>query len=827
MKIVISVLFLTILGAAAAFAAPQDVTTLKGKVLDGASNEPAGWATVALMTTDSTVVAGATCDENGAYELKAAAGDYIFAADLIGYKSYKQPVLLKGGVVESAPVLLAVDAQMLSGATVTDRVKLIDVKIDKVVMNVSESAFAQGSDALELIKKAPGVTIDKDGNIKLNGKNVSVWIDGRPSQLDGKSLEALLRSTNGESIDKFEIMEHPSAKYDAAGQGGIINIKTKRNLRQGFNGSAGINGSGMYFSDLKQFPWDESVWANLAYRGKKTNTFLNLYEGIYDSAYSIASETSMAPINFLQSALSQFKYSYKNYNVKFGNDWFIDGKNTLGFIVTLSGADDVMNSLSSTVDQFVSGVKTSQTRSSISNGPEKNLRPSVNLNYTHVFDEKKAQEITVNLDYFNNTKNSAGSQIDTVFAGGATTPSDITLQTIGADNAYNIYSAKADFQSVIFQKYMFEAGAKWALSSTDNNSFEKKVNAVTMAEIFNHPSDFRYREHVAAAYFNVAGQLGPKWSLKAGLRGEYTNSYGDWRTSGTETRRGYFDLFPTVFVGFNPNENWRFATSYTRRINRPGYYALDPIKMYVDAKTYTVGNPDILPAYDNDFNLTAAYGQHLSLTLGYDYSYNVIEQIPTFQTDGTQCLTWGNFGTQSIGYVNFGVSALPVTKWFQWTAYITGMYLRSASLRSNADVTSWSANYYTDLTFILPKDWKISIDSYGTTSVKMGYYTMYPNFAANMAVKKNLLENRMTLSIKLQDIFRTTAMHLDIDDETGLGAFSHMNQDFKQQKLTIGLSWNFGQAQKPMKHRNVGNLEEMSRAGSGGGTGGISGASVK
>lgn len=118
------------------------------------------------------------------------------------------------------------DTQMIAGATVTERVKLIEMKIDKLVMNVSQSAFAQGSNVLDLIRKAPGVTIDKDGNVTLNGKKVQVWIDGRPSYLDGKGLEALLRSTPGSSIDKFELMEHPSAKYDAEGQGGIINIKT-------------------------------------------------------------------------------------------------------------------------------------------------------------------------------------------------------------------------------------------------------------------------------------------------------------------------------------------------------------------------------------------------------------------------------------------------------------------------------------------------------------------------------------------------------------------------------------------------------------------------
>ena len=215
-----------ILGGASASAARQNAAEIKGIVCDKSTGEPLGWTTVALMRPDSTLAAGATCDDKGAYSLQAAPGEYIIKASLIGYKDIFRNVKIVSGRNEIEPLNMSEDTQMIAGATVTERVKLIEMKIDKLVMNVSQSAFAQGSNALDLIRKAPGVTIDKDGNVTLNGKKVQVWIDGRPSYLDGKGLEALLRSTSGSSIDKFELMEHPSAKYDAEGQGGIINIKT-------------------------------------------------------------------------------------------------------------------------------------------------------------------------------------------------------------------------------------------------------------------------------------------------------------------------------------------------------------------------------------------------------------------------------------------------------------------------------------------------------------------------------------------------------------------------------------------------------------------------
>ena len=206
-------------------AARQNAAEIRGTVCDKNTGGPLGWATVALMKADSTLVSGTTCDDKGTYSLQATPGEYILKASLIGYSDFSKTVTVVAGLNEIEPLNMSEDTQLLAGATVTERVKLVEMKIDKLVMNVSQSAFAQGSNALELIKKAPGVMIDKDGKVTLNGKSVQIWIDGRPSYLDRKGLEALLRSTSGSSIEKFELMEHPSAKYDAEGQGGIHDLE--------------------------------------------------------------------------------------------------------------------------------------------------------------------------------------------------------------------------------------------------------------------------------------------------------------------------------------------------------------------------------------------------------------------------------------------------------------------------------------------------------------------------------------------------------------------------------------------------------------------------
>lgn len=788
-------------------AARQESAQLLGNVCDKGSGEAVGWATVALMRADSTIVAGTACDEKGEYALNAAPGQYVMKVSMLGYRDWSGDISLSSGKNSHETIYLEADRNMLSGATVTERVKLIEMKIDKVVMNVSQSAFAQGSNALELMKKAPGVTIDKDGNVKLNGKTVSVWIDGRPSHADGKSLEALLRSTNGESIDKFEIMEHPSAKYDAEGQGGIINIKTKRNLLSGLNGSMGLGGGGMHFSEIAQTPWQQSFWTNLGYRTSKTNTFFSIYEGFYNTPMTL-DNTLNAPGDLKQEGKSLLRNFYHNYNVKLGNDWFIDDRNTLGFIVYVPGSYSTMNSDGSSTRQWVAGKKTMDSESVISN-LDNSIQYTANLNYTHVFDPAKASELTANLDFYrNNGKDHNEQKDETVYY----LPDELavqTIQTIDAMKIYDIYSAKADYQSIVFKKFMLEAGGKWAMSTTDNDTREMRTGLPDVK------IDYNYREHVGAGYVSIAGQFSPKFSAKFGLRAEYTSSTGDWISAGETTRRYYFDLFPTVFLGYNPSADWRFSGSYSRRISRPNYTQLNPTKTYVDSRTYLVGNPDMLPQYTDDVNFSVGYGQHLSLVLGYNHTANVVSQVPTYNPDGSQFLTWDNFGTNRMGLASFNVSALPIAKFLQWTLSANLLYMNSASSRTSFRSSSLGGQAYTALSFLFPKDWKLEIDANYQSRMQMANYMIHPRVTSNLALKKSCLDNRMNITLSLEDIFRSGTNDIDIIDETGSGASSSIAQKYYGQKVLLNLTWSFGKSVQT-RQRKVGNLEEMSRAGSSG-----------
>jgi len=408
----------------------------------------------------------------------------------------------------------------------------------------------------------------------------------------------------------------------------------------------------------------------------------------------------------------------------------------------------------------------------------------------------------MNLDYFKNVGKEHNEQHDTT-----RTLTDLipTQKMIKADIDYDIWSAKVDYQSVVWQRFLLESGAKWALSMTDNNSSELesfKPDLIT---------EFTYLEQIGAAYVSLAGQLGPKWSFKAGLRGEYTYSFGDWISAGDQTKRSYFDLFPTVFVGFNPNEKWRFSTSFSRRINRPGYSQLNPTKTFIDAKTYVMGNPDILPEYSNDLTASVGYGQYLGIAMGTMHSNNSINQIPSYE-DGISYMTWDNYGTTRINYLALSVSALPVTKWLQWSMTPTCVNIKSTIKNSNVVKNYTSFQGYTSLSFILPKDWRIDLDANGAGPMIMGSYKIHAYAVSNFAAKKTLLDGKMTLTLKLDDIFRTMKTDIEILDDFNTGYTSEILQRFCTQKLLIDLTWNFG-TQHQTKQRKVGNMDELSRAG--------------
>ena len=799
------------------FAAKQ-TGSVKGRIVENSSKEAVSFATVALQSGE-TIKGGGITNEDGIFIIEnVAPGNYTFLVSFIGQKSFSKEITVNGETLDMGDIGIDLNVQMLEGARVTAKRPVIEQQFDKIVMNVSEAVSTQGSNALEVLRKAPGVAIDKDGNVTLNGQAVSVWIDGRPSYLSGSDLEALLQSTDGNTIDKIEIISHPSAKYDAAGGGGIIDIKTKRNFLQGFNGSATLS-----YTATNSDPYVQTAngTLNLNYRTEKTNTFLT-YSPRFSEDYAHFDSWTLFGNNYNMRQVSESDYLFtrKSNYFRVGNDYFINKKNTLGFIVTGMFRNNTESPYyGSWTEIWANGTLNTKEVSEIeSTGGNNNL--SANVNYTGVIDATKGEEVTINLDYNRNNFNRDNFQSNKFVdpLDGTTILGISNTFRATSDQAIDIYGVKVDYEKIVWKSGKLEAGIKYAHTYTDNNTLREDQVGGVWTKNDNLSSIFNYSEQISAAYASLAKMFNMKWIFKVGLRAEYTHSNGDWISANDKTTKSYINFFPTIYAGYNPSQNWRYSLSYTIRVNRPGFGQLNPYRQYVDANSAMEGNPDLNPQFTDQVSASIGYGSHFTLAGIFQNSRSMIMQAPYIEPDGSKTMRWENFGTMQIMGGALSITELPFTKWLIFNG---NLFVASTSNTSSDDSYSKKGimnTMYGNLTFLLPKSWKLEMGVTRQGRISAGYLNVDPQYMVFGGIKKTLLDGKGILTINFNDIFNSSATKVGSEDKTGKTIY-FIDQKFSGQNIRVSFSYSFGQA-KASKRRNVGNLEESSRIGES--SGGIS-----
>lgn len=807
--------------------------TIKGSVMD-ARGEAMPFVTISVLAQDSSLITGAITDDEGKYEIeipnsKSQISNLILQASYVGYQT----------VFGGPDFVLREETERLKEVEVKAKKPLIERQMDKLVMNVSASPLAAGSNGNDILRRAPGVRIDKDGNITVNGKSVEIWVDGKPSYLSGQQLKAMLDGTDGNTIEKIEIISNPSAKYDASGQGGIINIKTKRNMMKGLNGMLSAAYGGMYFGDVKRWLNMDMVSLNLNYRGEKTYTFGQFTQVFaqndidFETGRSIpATETSPSVSNY---SLSGYDINFQYYMLKVGNDWYIDSANTLGFILNVPYMNIKQEIMPGRNYAYTAvGTDTVNTETATTN---KNMSPqhTVNLNYTHTFSEALERELTVNVDY-NRYNNRQLNFQETKY------PTQRLGLDINSRQVINIYSGKLDFQTKFWQTGMIECGVKYALSSTDNNMTTDSILDGT--QISRTPSVFRYDEHVAAAYISVGKQFGEHWSVKLGLRGEYTYSRGDWMSADSVTTKSYFNPFPTAYVGYTTKPLGKLqqpisvSASYTRRIKRPSYYMLNPFVAYVDAYSYTTGNTELTPEFNNDVELHFSWTQYFNMTFNFAHTQDMFSEKTTVLPTGKAFIKWVNFGTCTTHGANISLTELPLVPkyikgedgsktmqgaWLALTVNAGWLHFINKSYEKNADGTPVyeNRNHYGyvggTLSSYLPKDWIMTVDANWSSPMTTGYAKIGSTFFLNFGVRKTYMKKGLIFNLNVQDLARTCVFS---NEDMGQlqGATSWFKNTVRQQRVMLSLTWMFGQYQQH-KNRKVGDLDESSRLGGGGGVG--------
>ncbi|MEP7109229.1 MAG: TonB-dependent receptor [Ferruginibacter sp.] len=785
----------------------QATARVMGSVTD--QNEKAlPAATISLLhAKDSSLVKAAISDANGKFDISSKKGSYLLIYSLIGFENRFSAVFSvnDGQTFTAKTVSLSPVVSKLQGVTISSRKPMIEVKADKTVFNVEASINATGSNALELLQKSPGIQVDNNDNISMKGKTgVRVYIDGKMMQLDTKDLAAYLKSINSNDIEAIEMISNPSAKYDASGNAGIVNIRLKKNKKFGTNGSVNLG--------LVQGVTPKGNGSvNLNYRDKKVNIFSNIGANIGDYQNPINLYRVQKDTLYDQKAMNI--NSNKSVNLKAGADYFIDNKNTIGIMATTNFNESEFRSISKTPIYYQPTGRYIKSLQAFNTIPGNRTNANFNINYRYA--DTSGREINFDGDYglFRGTghsyqpNNYYGDNNNLLYSiiNRNSTPTDI-----------DIYTAKIDAEEKL-GKGKFGYGVKTSFVTTKNtfDFFNDSPGGVPV-KILERSNSFTYKENVNAAYVNYQQQVNERWSLQAGLRAEQTNSEGILtRADGTvqddnRVKKNYLDFFPSAALTWNVNKKNSLNLTFSRRIDRPTYQDLNPFENKLDELTYEKGNAFLRPQYTNSIELTHTFIGMINTTVGYSH----VKDYSTMVTDTTGNATFiqqKNLATQQILSISIG-APLPIKKW--WNGYANIWYnyqLFAGAINDKAlsiNIPSYGA--YMQHSFTLGKDYTGEISGYyNGPSIWGATWKTKPQGGMDVGFQKAILQKKATIKISVTDIFKTNPWTATSDFG---GTYIKGSGGWESRTFRVSFNWRFGSTQiKSSRERKTGLESEAKR----------------
>lgn len=797
---------------------------VSGSVRDAAGNPLSSMSVSLLKAKDSSLAKIAITGKDGKYEFENIGnGNYLISVTSVGYeKNFSTAFVLNesNNAMQVAALQMAVTAKGLGEVTVTAKRPFIETKIDKTVVNVDASPTNAGATALEVLEKSPGIMVNNDGIISLRGKaGVIVMMDGKPTFLSPADLANLLKNMPASAIDQIEIMTNPSAKYDASGNSGVINIKTKKGRAAGFNGSIMVGATTSYFENkngtLYVIPKTQNSFT-FNYRKKKINFFGNYNPNVFRGRGMLdITRTKLNPdknVTGYNDVETNFKFGNNNHTLKLGLDVFADKKNTFGVAVsgfTFSGHPTPRTvTTSSDENHQPLSIMASQTDNKIK---FKNL--TSNFNYRHQFDST-GKELTADFDFIA-YDNTSRMTLTTDFFSGAGQPIGNELILKGyLPSKIKIYSLKSDLVHPFKKGGRLEAGLKSSFVKNDNLVGYERWDGNKWVDD-TRSNHFIYNENINALYLNANKQI-KKWSFQGGLRLENTVAKGYQVTNDSTFKRNFTNLFPSAFISYAADKNNQLTLSYSRRITRPNYQDLNPFIYFLDSLSYRKGNPFLLPQFTHNIELSHSFKGKLITTLNYNSTTNVISQI--LKTDGDLVyLTADNVAK----FRNIGIAItapIPITKW--WTSNIfTNIYNNHyegvyENKPINLSYTSFMINM--TQTFTIKQGFTVEMTGFYRAKGVDQLSINEPMYLLSFGGQKQVMKGKGTLRLNLRDPFwlqqykgRT---QYDVID-------TRVRNRSDNRQVTATFTYRFGkngQQNPPPRRRNSASQDEQNRVGQGG-----------
>ena len=777
---------------------------LSGIVKDRADGSPVSYATAALLQTDSSVITGVMSNDMGHFVISNVnPGNYLLQVSFIGY----QVEYLRVNVPSQSDlgeISLAEDVNMLGEVVVTSRRTLVEQRLDRIVVNVGGNMITSGRNINDLLKQMPGLVVDEDGNVKLNGRPATVYIDGRPTRLPADQVAQMLKGMMGDVVDRVELIDNPSSRYEAGMGGALVNIRLRRDASLGLNGTIQ---AGAGFTD---YDFASLGGLNLNYRTQKLNIFANYgYNKFpwHSDMNQLRNYGGITPLTYDQHTwIEQFM---QFHNLRAGVDWFVAPKHTIGFLFNGSHNNTDVD-FDSQAAIFQTG--TSKIDSTIlSDASRTNTNSSQMYNLNYRFDGDKSGVVTADLDYGRvHDKQSQNMRSRYLDADGSVLRSPTEFQ-YGGPRDIDILSFKLDYAKPLTDKSNMEAGIKTGQTVTDNEIVYENMIGGQWEFDPSQSNRFKYTEQISAAFVTYNYSF-DKFSAMAGLRAEYTSIKGESPTTDTTFTRSYLDWFPSAYLQYQIDEKQALNLSYSRKITRPGYSLLNPFRSYSDPFTYFSGNPDIKPAYQNTAVLRYNNGGYSA-----NLSYSALSDI--FQQDYVQDDVNRTMGVvqRNIGkrqQFTLGVNApFKVAKWYGLNLYSEASYVmadtRHSGEKFQKNYISTVVNLNHNITF--SPTFRASMQMMWMKPTYFGIMKLNDSWGVYAQLEKTFMDQRLSLSLSGNNIFNS------MNNGIGEMKLGNVNQTVRQynydRQVMLTVRYNFGSQQiRGARNRSVGIVEEMGRA---------------
>ncbi len=773
-------------------------------------SEPANVATVELLKDNKLVKAAITDTKGIARFEKIAGGVYTFSVSHNGYQSQTTSAYYFPSAVNTDTLILKTLSSTLQEVSVTARKPFIQHKQGKVILNVDAAITNVGSTVLEVLEKSPGVTVDRNGGIALQGKaGVLVLIDDKQTYLSGAELNNLLSSMSSSLVDQIELMTNPPAKYDASGNAGIINIKTKKNKVKGFNGSFTIAaGQGIYPKN------NNSLVLN--YRTGKFNTFLTYSMNLNKYLTDIYALRKYYDDNgTLTAVLDQptyFSGRVFNNTLKAGIDYYVTPKTTIGIVFGGTSINRKGNNRASATWLNATGAVDSAiaTTSSSNNRFKSGL---VNVNLRHSI--SSSQDIAVDIDWLNYAiRSEQHFNNELQVNGGYKEASQGNIPS-----AIHIISGKIDHTLRFGKNSSLQSGWKLSNISTDNTASYQNFDGTTWNEDYGKSNHFLYKENIHALYSSMETKH-KRFSMQGGLRYEYTgydaHQLGNAVQKDSAFSRNYSGLFPSGYISYQADSSNGFTVTVGRRIDRPAFQKLNPFYFIINKYTYQTGNPFFLPQYSWNLELSHQYKNVLTTTISYSTIKNYFSQL--FLTDTVKNILFYSEGNVGRTH-NLGLSATLVVSPFTWwslTAQANYNHKQLKGFNGNVNFTSDinQLNININNQFTIFKKYNAEVSGFYTTRARNDLQEiLYPTGQLSLGVSRQVLKKKGTLKFSARDIFYTNAME-------GLTQFDKATEYFILRRdsrvLNLSFTYRFGKAYKTIKRTGGSAGDEIERVGNGG-----------